>query len=468
MPMRFPFLCLALVAWLSVVGAATSPPAPKTDRLQWFEAARTGLFIHWGPYSITGCEWQGQTGNRDAHLMNEFRIPLADYRRLAGTFSPQQFDAAQWVGLAKEAGLRYLVYVSKHHDGFAMFDSPSSAYDITDATPFGRDPLKEIAAECRKQGLTLCLYYSLGRDWSVPGVPTGGNRCNDWDFPQPPATAVQDYIDTKVKPQLRELLTQYGPIGSIWFDTPDRIAKPQSEALRAWILSLQPNCLINARIGHGFGDYAINEQKIPASALHSPWETCLTINDRWAYDKTNHNWKSPEMIVRCLVDVASKGGNFLINVGPTGEGVIPQPSVDRLRSLGDWLKVNGESIYGTTASRFSAAASGIVFQEINPDGSEQLANGAGAANAHEVALPRGWRSTSKPGCVYLHLFDRPAHGVVRLQGFSDTVRKVTLLADPQRRPLDFQQNNGAFSVTLPAGIWDSRATVLKLEIVSPQ
>lgn len=174
MPMRFPFLCLALIAWLSVAGAETSPPAPKTDRLKWFEAARTGLFIHWGPYSITGCEWHGQTGKRDAHLMNEFRIPLADYRRLASTFSPQQFDAAQWVRLAKEAGLGYIVYVSKHHDGFAMFDSPSSAYDITDATQFGRDPLKEIAAECRKQGITLCLYYSLGRDWSVH---LGFGRC---------------------------------------------------------------------------------------------------------------------------------------------------------------------------------------------------------------------------------------------------------------------------------------------------
>lgn len=449
---------------LLLILASCIPLMAESPDFKWFNAAKAGMFIHWGPYSIAAGEWNGKQGKRDAHLQHEFRIPREDYVKLAAGFNPVKFRADEWVRLAKDAGLGYVVYVSKHHDGFAMFDSPSSRYDMVDATPFARDPLKEIAAACRKQGLVLCVYYSLGRDWSVPGVPRGGYRCNDWDFPNPPATAQKDYIEGKVKPQLRELLTQYGPIGAVWFDTPDQITAAHSGELREFIRKLQPNCLINARIGNGRGDYDIHEQKIPDEAITRPWEACLTINGRWGYDKNDHRWKSPEMIVRCLVDVASKGGNFLINIGPTGEGVVPAPSVERLHSLGEWLAVNGESIRGTSASRIAAGGGGgMVFQDINPDGSEKKLDATGAAKAHDVSLPRGWRSTSKPGCIYLHLFDRPGDGVVRLDGLKETVGKVTMLADPKRRPLDFQQKDGTVSVKLPEGIWDKRATVLKLE-----
>jgi alpha-L-fucosidase len=435
-----------------------------SSRFDWFHQAKVGMFIHWGPYSIAAGEWQGKRGSRDAHLLNEFRIPLTEYKKLAGTFNPVKFHADEWAKLAKDAGLQYIVYVSKHHDGFAMFDSPSSDYDMMDATPFKRDPLQELAAACRKYQLKLCVYYSLGRDWSVPGVPRGGARCNDWDFPNPPATAQKDYIEGKVKPQLRELLTQYGPIGAVWFDTPDQISATHSADLRKFILDLQPDCLINARIGNNQGDYDIHEQKIPEAAIHRPWEACLTINRRWGYDKNDHQWKSPEMVVRCLVDVASKGGNFLINIGPDGEGVVPAPSIERLHSLGGWLAVNGESIRGTTASRLAGGGDqGIVFQEINADGSEKNLDANGAPKSHDASLPRGWRSTSKPGCTYLHLFDRPADGWFRLKGLANEVKQVTLLADPQQRPLDFQQTDGEFSVRLPEGIWDKRATVLKLE-----
>ena len=456
---------LASLTFLMSAPAVFSAETTPTARFQWFHQAKVGMFIHWGPYSIAAGEWQGKRGNRDAHLMHEFRIPLAEYKKLAGTFKPVEFNADAWAKLAKDAGLRYIVYVSKHHDGFAMFDSPSSPYDMVDATPFKRDPLKELAAACRKYQLKLCVYYSLGRDWSVPGVPRGGWRCNDWDFPHPPATAQKDYIEGKVKPQLRELLTQYGPLGAVWFDTPDQITAAHSADLRKFILALQPDCLINARIGNNQGDYDIHEQKIPEGAIHRPWEACLTINRRWGYDKNDQQWKSPEMIVRCLVDVTSKGGNFLINIGPTGEGVVPAPSVERLHSLGEWLAVNGESIRGTTASRIPGGGNqGIVFQDINPDGSEKILDASGAATSHDAALPRGWRSTSKAGCSYLHLFDRPEKGLIRLTGLTEKVKHVTMLADPQHRPLDFQQTDGVFTVTLAEGIWDKRATVLKLEM----
>jgi alpha-L-fucosidase len=422
------------------------------------------MFIHWGPYSVAAGEWQGKPGKRDAHLQQEFRVPLKDYRSLVEQFNPVKFDADAWVRLARDAGLGYIVYVSKHHDGFAMFDSPSDPYNLVQASPFKRDPLKELAAACKRHGIVLCVYYSLGRDWSVPGVPTGGWRCNDWDFPNPPADAMQSYLDRKVKPQLKELLTQYGPIGSVWFDTPEKTTPQQSDELRKWILNLQPNCLINARIGNNRGDFDIHEQKIPAKSITKPWEACMTIGRRWGYDRNDHDWKSPEMLVRCMVDVASKGGNFLINIGPTGLGEVPAPSVERLKSLGEWLRVNGESIRGTTAAGLPESGSkAIVFQEIKSDGTEISSNG-GAAKSHEVGLPRGWRATRKPGCLYLHLFDVPADGTFRLEALQDRVSKVTMQADPQGRALKFSQQHGVFAVELLPGVRDPRATVLKVEL----
>jgi len=453
----------SFLALLALVSSARGGDAAPDFR--WFDETRAGMFIHWGPYSIAAGEWKGKRGKRDAHLQQEFRIPAAEYKTLVDGFNPTRFNADAWVKLAKDAGLGYVVYVSKHHDGFAMFDSPSNPYNMVDATPFKRDPLREIADACKKQGIVLCVYYSFGRDWAEPGIPTGGHRCNDWDFPDPPATAQRDYIQNKVKPQLRELLTQYGPLGAVWFDTPDQITPEHSEEIRAHIRSLQPHVLINARIGNGKGDYDIHEQKIPEKSIHRPWEACLTLNNRWGYDRNDHNWKSPAMVVRCLVDVAGKGGNFLINIGPTGEGQVPAPSVDRLHSLGEWMRVNGESIRGASASLLSPeGGGGMTFQEINADGSEKSLNADGSAKSHNVSLPRGWRSTTKSGALYIHLFDQPENGVVRLSKIPRNVTKVTMLADDQSRPLKFHQaSDGSFTATLLPGLWDERATVLKLE-----
>ena len=310
------------------------------------------MFIHWGLYAQDGCFWKGQDGTSE-HMMRHLKIPIVEYEKIAADFNPVKFSADEWVSVAKAAGMKYLIITSKHHDGFAMYDSKSDRYNIVARTPFKRDPIKELAEACRKQGLRFGVYYSLGHDWHDPDVPTrDGYRSNTWDFPDESKKDFTKYFERKVKPQVRELLTQFGPLAVLWFDTPEKISKAQSQELVDLVHQLQPGCIINARVGNRLGDYAVQEQKIPDTGNPKPWETCMTLNGHWGYHKMDQNWKSTETLVRHLVEVASKGGNFLLNVGPTGEGIIPGPSVEHLKEVGAWMKVNGESIYGTTASPF--------------------------------------------------------------------------------------------------------------------
>ncbi len=462
-PIKLQYSVLIFITALITSQICVAKPSEQPQFPSWFNEAKAGLFIHWGLYSIPGDEWEGKRGNRDAHIQHEFRIPVAEYAKLADSFNPVKFDAEAYVKLAKDAGLNYIVYVSKHHDGFAMFDSPSNPFNIVKATPFKRDPLKELAMECRKQGIKLCVYYSLGRDWQVPGVPRRGNRANNWDFPNSTPADFERYMNEKVHPQLRELLTQYGPIGAIWFDTPHQVTRAHSKALRELIKSLQPDCLINSRISNGLGDYDIYEQRVPKKRIDRPWETCLTINKHWGYSRNDHNWKSTALLVRTLVDVASKGGNLLVNIGPTGDGSVPDPSMTRLNELGDWLRLHGESIYGTTASSLKNEISApIVFAEINADGSEKNPTAAPAAHK-DASLPHGWRVTAKPGFLYIHLFDRPENNRLVLSGLSGKVAKAILLTDPKRQELKIDDSDD-FSCQLPQGIWDERATVIRLEL----
>jgi len=356
----------------------------NTDKLNWWKEAKFGLFLHWGLYSIG--EWNGKPQKANEHFMFAEQIPLKEYAKIAETFNPVNFNADLWVKTAKEAGMKYIVITAKHHDGFAMFDSPSDNYNIVSMTPYYHDPMKDLAVACKKYNIKLCFYYSLGRDWASPDATwakEGSKAGNTWDFPNNQEKDNNKYIEKKVKPQLKELLTQYGPVGVIWFDTPEGTTPAQSESIRKLILSIQPNCIINNRIGNSFGDYIVAEQKIEAATELKPWESCITMSGKWGFSKFDKSWKTPELLVRHLVEIVCKGGNFLLNVGPDSLGEFPAQSVKNLEVIGDWMKINSEAIYGTqpfsTANEYAInvtdlkadvmgkSSNDFTSKKINPD-----------------------------------------------------------------------------------------------------
>lgn len=435
----------------------TESPEAIAKRLRWWSDARFGMFIHWGLYSQDGCFWKGKDGLSE-HMMLKLQIPIAEYAKIADVFNPVKFSADEWVRVAKEAGMKYLILTAKHHDGFAMFESPCDDYNIVKATPFKRDPVKELAVACHKQGLRFGVYYSLGRDWHDPDVPTdikpdGVRRSNTWDFPAEDKKDFAKYHERKLKPQIRELLTQYGPIDVMWFDTPEKNTAAQSKELLDLIHQLQPNCIVNSRLGHRLGDYTVEEQTIPADGNPLPWESCMTLNKHWGFHQKDNDWKPASELIRNLVDIASKGGNFLLNVGPTGEGVIPSASVERLKEVGGWAKLNGEAIYGTTASPFSDVHGTPSATEKDPAGNPKV-------------IPTwDWRCTSKSGKLYVSIFDWPKNGKFQVPAIPNRVTEVYLLAGGKK--LIFTQTDAGVTLDLPAEAPDKIASVICLEFAKP-
>ncbi|ARS40004.1 hypothetical protein CA265_10225 [Sphingobacteriaceae bacterium GW460-11-11-14-LB5] len=322
----------------------------QTGPIDQFKAEKFGLFLHWGLYAQTAGDWKGHRVKGGEHFMLYERIPVQEYGAIANQFNPIKFDADAWVKKAKETGMKYIVFTAKHHDGFAMYNSASSDYNIVKRSPFKRDPVAALAKACKKYNITLCLYYSLGRDWQDPDVPTNwpvkAGRSNTWDYPNEDAKVFNRYFERKVKPQITELLSNYGPIGAIWFDTPELISKKESAELKALVEKIQPNCLVNNRIGNGYGDFSISEQSLSPSSKKA-WESCLTIGQNWGYNKHDSVWKSPEMLVRHLVEVVANGGNLLLNVGPKGDGTFPDWATERLKAVGKWMDINQEAIYAS-------------------------------------------------------------------------------------------------------------------------
>jgi len=338
------FLSLLFVLFAQLLFGQTA----QNGAIEEFKAAKFGMFLHWGLYAQTAGDWKNHKVKGGEHFMLYERIPVREYATIADQFNPIKFDADAWVKQAKETGMKYIVFTAKHHEGFAMYNSASSDYNIVKRSPFKRDPVAELAKACKKYHITLCLYYSLGRDWQDPDVPTNwpvkAGRSNTWDYPNEDAKVFNRYFERKVKPQITELLSNYGPIGVLWFDTPELISKKESAELKALVYKLQPNCLVNNRIGNGYGDFSISEQSLSPSSKKA-WESCLTIGQNWGYNRHDSTWKSPEVLVRHLVEVAANGGNLLLNVGPKGDGTFPDWANERLKAIGKWMDVNHEAIY---------------------------------------------------------------------------------------------------------------------------
>jgi alpha-L-fucosidase len=404
----------------------------KEHKLTWFKEAKFGLFIHWGPYAKLAGEWQGRrvpVGENAEWIMQKLQIPVHEYRKIAPQFNPTQFDADEWVALAKAAGMKYLVITAKHHDGFAMYHSQVSDYNIVDATPFGRDPMTELAEACRREGIRFCFYYSHREDWDHPDA-----YGNDWDYDDSEKD-FERYLEEKSKPQLRELLTGYGPLGLIWFDR-GIYTQEQAREFASIVRELQPECLVNGRVG-GYeqelvGDYQdLDDNGMPIGGIQEYWETPQTLNETWGYSRFDTQWKSPHEVIRRLVEIVSRGGNYLLNVGPTAEGVIPQASIEILTRVGEWVGRNGESIYGSTAGTFAD-------------------------------LPWGY-CTVKEETLYLHVFDWPEDGRLAVRGLHNRVLDAHPLADVERK-LPVTREGDVVYVTLPDAPLDEVDTVIAVRI----
>ena len=314
-----------------------------TDKMQWFREAKYGLFIHWGLYAIPGGTWKGEPSPHGTEwIMKNMKIPFAEYKELAKQFNPVDFDPYFYVRRAKEWGMKYIVFTAKHHDGFAMYDTKVSDFSIMN-TPYGKDIVAQLAEACEKEGMMLCIYYSQMQDWEHPD----GNG-NTWDY-DPKEQDFRRYFYGKALPQVKELLTNYGKVGMMWFDTPYDMPIELCRELADTVRACQPDCLINGRIGYGLGDFReAADNAIPLLSMDKCWESPMTLNDTWGYSHTDNNFKNVRAVIRNLVRIVGKGGNLVLNVGPDELGGIPERSDEILCEVGRWLEKNGESIYGTS------------------------------------------------------------------------------------------------------------------------
>ena len=437
----------ASCAWAESGGERmTEATADRDARMQWWREARFGMFIHWGPYAVPAGIHNGKPVDGIGEwIMNNGRIPAAEYEAYAAQFNPTGFDADAWAQIAADAGMRYIVITAKHHDGFGLWDSTVSDYDVIDASPFQRDVLQELAEACAKRGIRFCLYYSI-MDWHHPDAqaafePDYNHRAGSETNPN-----FERYVRDYMRPQLLELIASFEP-GVLWFDGEwiKDWTEPQGKALYDELRRRQPALIVNNRVGKGrqgmegmsrheddAGDFGTPEQEIPATGLPGvDWESCMTMNDTWGHKSNDDNWKSVETLVHQLVDCASKGGNFLLNVGPTAEGVIPSPSTERLAAMGDWLRVNGEAIYGTTASPFDQPAWG--------------------------------RYTAKGNVIYAHVFDWPDDAMIRIPSTGRDVASVYRLGDAGRDALNSERAEDELVLHVPPQAPDPIASVIAIE-----
>jgi alpha-L-fucosidase len=445
-----------LLSTLALLAAPIVKAESKEEydaRMKWFNEARFGMFIHWGLYSAAAGEWEGKPVKYIGEWIQSFaRIPYTQYRSvLQEKFNPAKYDPEAWVVAAKEAGVKYIVITTKHHDGFCLWDSALTDWDIM-STPHKKDLLKPLADACAKHGIRFCAYHSImdwyHPDWGSKVSKEGVNETwrGNWENPNPDMDRFTAYL----KGQLKEVIDNYNP-GILWFDGEweDAWTHERGKDLYAYLRELDPKLIINNRVdkgragmqGHTIdpkfkGDYGTPEQEIPATGFGEgvAWESCMTMNDTWGFKKDDHNWKSSEVLVRNLIDTASKGGNYLLNVGPTAEGEIPTPSLERLAAIGAWMKTSGESIYGTTAS---------LFPKVSWDGRSTTRHNADGTTT-----------------VYLHVFQRPEGGKLIIKDLVTRPEKAALRGHESM--LEISGTAGEWTIQLPEGPLDPIAAVVSL------
>ena len=413
--------------------ARDETPAARAIRLKWYREARFGIFIHWGVYAALAGSWQGKPSGGE-WIMNDAKISVADYKAQARNFTASNYDPRAWAQLFSDAGAKYVVITAKHHDGFTLYDSAYSDWNAVKASAAGRDLLQPLADAVRARGLKFGLYYSQSQDWVNPGG--GKGRTQAWDDAQ--KGDFDEYLAKVSVPQVREILQKYHP-AYLFFDTeyqmtPER-ARPFFDLVAGY-----PALVVNNRLGGGvLGDNATPEQRIATDPMNRQFEVCMTINNTWGYRANDVRWKSARQLIRNLSDIAAKGGNYLLNVGPTAEGVIPQPEVDRLLAMGRWLKTNGEAIYASEAGPFPPTADwGRTTQKTHSDGSTTL---------------------------YLHVWNWPANGVILLPETAAAPRSGRLLAGGAVAAAEMKE--GGLRVTLPGEAPDPDVSVVALEFGSP-
>lgn len=451
--------CLLLMFLLSVNLLKSQQVSAQDEKMEWWREARFGMFIHFGVYAQMAGEYKGYQQARGGAewIMNRMKVPVAEYKAIAKQFNPVKFDADEWVRMAKDAGMKYLVITAKHHDGFALFDSKASDWDIVDATPYKKDLLKPLAAACKKYGIKLGFYYSQAQDWGNAGGAVArkvmaegwpnpdSTKINQytaahqghWDPVQQTATFGQ-YIDRVAVPQVKELMNNYGDIAVLWWDTPTNMTDDAALKLQAQ-LKVQPNIITNDRLKRPnfLGDTKTPEQKVPnLSELDGKdWETCMTMNGTWGFRNSDVNWKSSTTLVRNLIDIASKGGNYLLNIGPKPDGSFPDASIERLKDIGAWMKIYSEAIYATQASPLPPQAWGRITRKNTGNGNTTL---------------------------YLSVFDWPKEGKLVVKGLSKDVISAKLLNGKSK--LTHSKAKDEVTIRLPQVAPNDVASVLKVEV----
>ena len=409
-----------------------SVDALKAGRGKLFDEGNFGMFIHWGLFSHLGGKWQGKTYYGIGEWIMNPRvagIPVEAYKKTANDFNPVQFDAHAIAQLAKDAGMKYIIITSKHHEGFAMFDSKADSFNIVAATPFARDPMKELSAACHELGLGFGFYYSHNQDWTAPGG-FGGPTVNADGTP----ATFEDYFYKKCKPQVKEICTNYGPIDFVWFDTPGSMKKELVVELANMVRELQPNAMLCSRVGHGMGDYAsIGDMEVPTGNIKGLWETCDTNNDSWSYAWYDNNFKSPKEILNRLISTVGRGGTYLFNVGPNGLGKVPEMGAKFLLEAGKWLQKYPQVVYGAGCSPWGHA---LAWGDV----------------------------TTKGNSMFLSVFDWPQDGKLYLPGLESKIVSAKLLNGSSSKALSIEKKNGWNVLNVPYKPMDALVSVIELKL----